>query len=98
MAQEVGKLNILFPEMGLEIDSVTGKINMGMDAIYSYIDNMKQMSLAEAYNRAAADSYDELVQAQMKLTTAKRRLRLQINVRQKRMSWKRFVKERDRKS
>ena len=67
MAQEVEKLNILFPEMGLEIDSVTGKINMGMDAIYSYIDNMKQMSLAEAYNRAAADSYDELVQAQMKL-------------------------------
>ncbi len=70
MASLVGQLNSLYPEMGLEIDSVTGKLNMGSDEILSYVANMKKMALAEAYTRAAADSYDAVVEATAELTKA----------------------------
>ncbi len=70
MASLVGQLNSLYPEMGLEIDSVTGKLNMGSDEILAYVDNMKRMALAEAYTRAAAESYDAVVEATTELTKA----------------------------
>ena len=43
---------------------------MGSDEILSYVANMKKMALAEAYTRAAADSYDAVVEATAELTKA----------------------------
>lgn len=70
MATLVGELNSLYPDMGLKIDSVTGKLNMGSSQIRSYVNDMKQMALAEAYTRAAADSYDAVVDATTDLVEA----------------------------
>lgn len=70
MATLVGELNALYPEMGLQIDSVTGKLNMSSQEMQEYVENLQNMALAEAYNRAAADSYDAVVEATTKLTEA----------------------------
>ena len=69
-AQLVAELNTLYPEMGLEIDSMTGKLNMATDEISNYIDNMEKMGMVEAYSRAAADSYDAVVEAETELKQA----------------------------
>ncbi len=65
-----GELNILFPEMGLKIDSVTGKLNMGSEELKNYVENMKKMAEVEAYNRAAEESYDAVVEATTELIEA----------------------------
>lgn len=66
----VAELNTLYPEMGLQIDAMTGKLNMASSEIAEYISNMEKMSMAEAYSRAASDAYDAVVQAESELTKA----------------------------
>lgn len=72
MAVLVQELNTLFPEMNLQIDEQTGALSMTNEEIVKYIENMKNMALAEAYNRAAAASYDALVSATADLNEARK--------------------------
>lgn len=70
MTSLVSQLNALYPEMGLEIDSVTGKLNMSSQEMKNYVDNLQKMALAEANQRAAADLYDVVVEKTKELTDA----------------------------
>lgn len=75
MSMYVAELNQLYPDLGLEIDSVTGKLNKSNAEITALIDNVKNISLARAYNEAFSDSIDGVVEAQKTLITSKAKLK-----------------------
>lgn len=77
MAVLVSELNTLYPEMNLQIDEQTGKLNMTNQELEAYVENMKNAALAEAYNRASAESFDALVKAQKGLTDAQNEQQIQ---------------------
>lgn len=67
MAVLVAELNQLYPDMGLEIDSVTGKLNMTNEELQNYVDNLQDAAMAQAYQDAFAESFDAVTAAQKEL-------------------------------
>ena len=59
MNKAAGKLNDLFPELGLKIDEDTGKWNLNADAIRKTIQALKDRYEAEAYFEAASEARKE---------------------------------------
>lgn len=70
MATLVAELNSLYPQMGLEIDSVTGKLNMSSSELKNYADNLKQTAMAQAYQDAFQEAFDAVAAAQKELIDA----------------------------
>lgn len=63
MEQTVGQLNTLMPGLGLSINSVTGEMNMSIDAVEAYTDALMHQIEVEAYS----DRMVELLQQQIDL-------------------------------
>ena len=63
MAALVTELNTVYPELGLQIDAVTGKLNMGTQEIRNYVDNMGKMAEIEAYKQGIQESIDQATTA-----------------------------------
>lgn len=70
MAVLVAELNTLFPDMGLEIDEVTGKLNMTNSELRNYVDNIQDAAMAQAYRDAFKDAFEAVAQAQRELIDA----------------------------
>lgn len=66
MERTVYQLNTLFPELGLSIDSTTGKLNKTSQEIASFVANAKQMALVQAYQESLKDVIEEMTEAQKK--------------------------------
>ena len=64
MKTVVMQLNTMFPEMGLAIDEVTGKLNMSSEEMTSYIDAALEMQKVQAAQDAMKESVDKLVKAE----------------------------------
>lgn len=75
MHMVVRELNTMFPEMGLEIDSVTGKLNMGKEEIREYINSSLEMAKIEAVQKAIKESTEKLVDAEIEQTKAEQQLK-----------------------
>lgn len=59
----VQELNSLYPELGLEIDSTSGKLNKSVKEIRSYVENASKMAQVQAYQKAIASVVEELSEA-----------------------------------
>lgn len=59
----VQELNSLYPELGLEIDSTSGKLNKSVKEIRSYVENASKMAQVQAYQKAIASVVEELSDA-----------------------------------
>ena len=68
----VGELNGIYPELGLEIDSNTGKLNKNTKEIKAYIEQQRKMKLVEAYQKAATKGYEDLAEAHIALDAAQK--------------------------
>ncbi|MDO4648072.1 MAG: phage tail tape measure protein, partial [Eubacteriales bacterium] len=66
MMTVVEELNSIYPELGLEIEGTTGKLNKGTQEIKDYVKSMKDMTLAKAYMEAYKDIIDKVIEAQKK--------------------------------
>lgn len=75
MKAVVGELNTMFPDMGLEIDSVTGKLNMGKEEIREYVKSSLEMAKIEATQKAVKESSEKLVDAEIELTKTEQQLK-----------------------
>lgn len=71
----VGELNTMFPDMGLEIDSVTGKLNMGKEEIREYVKSSLEMAKIQAVQKAIKESTEKLVDAEIEQTKAEKQLK-----------------------
>jgi hypothetical protein len=60
----ISQLSSIYPELGLTIDDVTGKLNMNREAVYKSIDAMKAQAEAAAYTQSLTDAYKDLHEAQ----------------------------------
>lgn len=74
MKTVIGELNTMFPDMGLEIDSVTGKLSMGSEEIKEYVKNSLEMAKIEAVQKAVKETTEKLVDAEIKQTEAQQQL------------------------
>lgn len=74
MKTVVGELNTMFPDMGLEIDSVTGKLNMGSEEMKNYIKNSLEMAKIEAVQKAVKETTEKLVDAEIEQTKSEQQL------------------------
>lgn len=59
----VRELNALYPDLGLEIDSTTGKLNKSSEEIKSFIENAGKMAQVQAYTKAIESVTTELADA-----------------------------------
>ena len=59
----VQELNQLYPELGLEIDSTSGKLNKSVKEIRSFVENASKMAQVQAYQKAIASVVEELSDA-----------------------------------
>ena len=66
----VGELNSLYPELGVEIDSSTGKLNMSTESMRKYVEQTRKMKLAEAFTKAAEKGYEDLAESHIALKNA----------------------------
>ena len=66
----VGELNALYPGLELAIDGATGALNKGKGEVEEYVEQTKNLALAEAYATGIKNAYNDLADAQMKLTAA----------------------------
>lgn len=66
----VTQLNSLFPDLGLEINEATGKLNKGTDAISKYIKEAENTELAVEAQGEAAVAAEKLAEAEGKRTAA----------------------------
>ena len=64
------QLNELYPDLGLEIDDVTGKLNKGSDEIRGYVDSMREMAMADAYFGIVQEGYTRVAEAEQELIKA----------------------------
>lgn len=74
MKTVVGELNTMFPDMGLEIDSVSGKLNMGSEEMKNYIKNSLEMAKIEAVQKAVKETTEKLVDAEIEQTKSEQQL------------------------
>lgn len=70
MKKLVLELNEAFPEMGLELDSITGKLNLEKEAIDSTIDSYKKRLMAQAAEEDLANIAKEQYNTQKQLAEA----------------------------
>ena len=63
MRVAVAQLNKLFPEMGLEIDGATGKLNKSESEIRSFVNESKKMAAIETATSKAQISMDHVAEA-----------------------------------
>lgn len=61
----VMELNSIFPEMGLAVDDVTGKLNMSASEMDNYINTAIQMQKVQAAQEAMKESVEKLVDAEI---------------------------------
>lgn len=74
MENLVTQLNTIYPEMGIEIDSVTGKLNMGSEEILTYVGNLERMAEADAYQQGMEESVQRATDAIKEKTVAEKEL------------------------
>lgn len=67
----VGELNALYPDLGLEIDGATGKLNKSKDSVTAYVEEAKNFALVMAYTKGLQEAYDKMAQAEMDLVEAR---------------------------
>lgn len=70
MQNIIKQLNTILPDLGLEIDSVTGKLNKEKDAVLENINSMKKQAEAKVYIERYNKALEEQVKAQMNVTEA----------------------------
>lgn len=70
MRVAVAQLNKLFPEMGLEIDSTTGKLNKSESEIRSFVNESKKMAAIETATSKAQISMDHVAEATQNVVNA----------------------------
>ena len=70
----VAELNEMFPEMGLEIGKVSGKLNMSSAEMKKYIDTALQMQKIQVVQEKMKECVEELVDAEVKQTEAEMNL------------------------
>lgn len=66
----VGKLNAIYPELGLAIDDTTGELNMSTKALKENIQQLKEEAKAAAYNKILKEEMDKLVEVESKVIEA----------------------------
>lgn len=66
----VGQLNSMYPDLSLQIDQSTGKLNKSTKEIKNYVENARKMSLLEAYTKASKKGYEDLAEASIALGKA----------------------------
>ena len=66
----VGKLNAIYPELGLAIDETTGELNMSTTALKENIKQLKEQAKAAAYNKILEEEMDKLVEIEKKVIEA----------------------------
>jgi hypothetical protein len=68
MAEIVGQLNILYPDLGLSIDETTGELNKNIDTIKASVEAMQK----EAEEAAKKEYYNDLLKQQIEMETQKK--------------------------
>jgi phage-related minor tail protein len=68
----VGELNSMYPDLALEIDSSTGKLNKSTKEIKAYVEEARKIKLVEAYQKAATKGYEDLAEAGIALKGAQK--------------------------
>ena len=66
----VGKLNAIYPELGLAIDDTTGELNMSTAALKENIKQLKEQAKAAAYNKILKEETDKLIEIEKKVIEA----------------------------
>ena len=66
----VGKINAIYPELGLAIDDTTGELNMSTAALKENIKQLKEQAKAAAYNKILEEEMDKLVEIEKKVIEA----------------------------
>lgn len=66
----VAEMNELYPNMGLAIDDVTGKLNMSNAEIKKFIENEYNMAKAAAYSQAVKTALTNLADAELAVAKA----------------------------
>ena len=66
----VGKLNAIYPELGLAIDDTTGELNMSTTALKENIKQLKEQAKAAAYSKILKEEMDKLVEIEKKVIEA----------------------------
>lgn len=66
----VGELNGLYPELGVEIDSSTGKLSKSTEEMRKYVEQTRKMKLVDAFTKAATKGYEDLAEAHIALDKA----------------------------
>ena len=74
MASCVTQLNSLYPDLGLEIDSTTGKLNKSNEEIKEQITNLKNLSMATAYQELYNDTLEDVTDNQKEMIKAQKQL------------------------
>ena len=68
----IGELNAMYPELGVQIDSSTGKLSMSTEEMKSYVEQARKMKLIEAFQKAATKGYEDLAEAHIALGEAQK--------------------------
>lgn len=74
MQSIVMQLNTMFPEMGLEIDKVSGKLNMSSAEMEGFINSAIEMQKIQVVQEKMAKSVEKLVDAQIEAAEAEEKL------------------------
>ena len=74
MEDIAGQLADMYPGLNGLIDEHTGKLTKSADAIEDYVDNAKDMAMAQAYFDAATDSYKAAAEATTAAEDAQKKL------------------------
>lgn len=75
----VDQLNTLYPNLGLEVDALSGKLNKGSEELRNYVDNMKQVAMADAYFNAMSAGYAQVAESERELTKAEKEYQTLVN-------------------
>lgn len=70
MQNIVMQLNTMFPEMGLKIDEVSGKLNMSSAEMKGFINSAIEMQKIQAVQEKMAESVEKLVEAEIEAAEA----------------------------
>lgn len=72
MKSIVGELNSMYPQLGIAIDTQTGKLSKSTKEVKAYIEQARKMKLLEAYQNAATQGYEDLAKAHIALEQAQK--------------------------
>lgn len=76
----IGELNSMYPNLSLNIDTSTGKLNKSTKEIKTYVENARKMSLLEAYQNATKRGYEDLAEASINLNKARAQEKANLEV------------------